>query len=812
MSEELFKEKVMNVHIEEELKKSYLDYSMSVIIGRALPDVRDGLKPVHRRIVYAMNDLGCLPNRPYKKSARIVGEVLGKYHPHGESSVYDALVRMAQPFSLRYPLIDGHGNFGSIDGDVPAAMRYTEARLSQMSMEMLSGLEKNTVDFIPNFDNTLQEPVVLPAKFPNLLVNGSSGIAVGMATNIPPHNLKEIIDALVYIIDKEILGKEQILPEEFFEIVKGPDFPTGGFLVGEDGIKEYLLTGRGSITIRGKWHVEEIKHKKNYFVITEIPYEVNKAQLVEKIAMLAKEKKIKGIDDIRDESDRDGIRIVIKLSPEVYPEFLERQLRVHTQFEIKYGVILLGILGNVPKVFSLKELLDEFLKFRSEILRKETKFDLEKAERHLEILEGLRRAIIKIDEVVSLIKSSKDTQEAAAKIMELLEVNEAQCKAIFDMRLSRLTSLEIGKLEEDMQDTKNNIQKFTKILEDEKVFWEVIKEDLKRLSQSFGDQRKTQIIKEESKIDFEELLEDTETIIVITKDGYIKRMPLESFRTQRRGGQGVLGQMTNGEDYPKEIITTTTKSKILFFTNKGKAYALYAYEIPEALREAKGTPIHRILKLREDEYIASALSISRESKPHSIFFVTKKGMVKRTNIDAFKKFTSLGKMAINIKEEDELVATIDVEESTEVLLTTSLGQAVRFNVKEIRESGRGSMGVIGSRIRENDFIVDAEIVNEQDFVILITNKGYGKKTKVKEIRKVKRGAKGVRCIKIDGKSGHLQAVRVVRDEEILYVITKNGKVIKMELEEIPVLSRNARGVKVISFKEVGDTVASIAVS
>ncbi len=812
MSEELFKEKVLNVHIEEELKKSYLDYSMSVIIGRALPDVRDGLKPVHRRIIFAMNDLGCLPNRPYKKSARIVGEVLGKYHPHGESSVYDALVRMAQPFSLRYPLVDGHGNFGSIDGDVPAAMRYTEARLAPVTMEMLAGLDKNTVDYIPNFDNTLQEPVVLPAKFPNLLINGSSGIAVGMATNIPPHNLREVVDALLYIIDKEILGKTSVDIEELYPIIKGPDFPTGGYIVGKEGIKEYFLTGRGSITIRGKWHLEEVKHKKNTFVITEIPYEVNKSQLVEKIALLAKEKKIKGVEDIRDESDRDGIRIVVKLTSDSDPKFFEMQLRAHTQFEVKYGVIMLGILHNVPNVFSIKELLTEFLNFRSDVLRKETIFDLDKAEHHLEILEGLKRAILKIDEVVALIKQSKDTIDATERIMSLLQVNETQCKAILDMRLSRLTSLEISKLESDMQETRHEIEKLKNILEDEKVFWEVIKEDLRKISRSYGNERKTEIIEEGPELSMDALIEDTENIIIITRDGYIKRMPLETFRTQRRGGQGVLGSLTSEEDYPKEIITTTAKSKVLFFTNKGKAYALVAYEIPEADRNAKGTPIHRLLRLSEDEYISSALSITKDSKPHSILFVTKRGKIKRTRMEEFERFTSVGKIAITIPENDELVVTLDVEESNEVLITTSKGQAVRFSVNEIRLSGRSSMGVIGCRARENDRVVDAELVDHKDLVILITSKGYGKKIKVNEIRKVKRGAKGVRCLKVDKKSGDLEAVRVLKEEKILFVITKNGKVIKMELKEIPLLSRNARGVRIISFKEEDDTVSSIAVS
>ncbi len=812
MSEELFHEKVLNVHIEEELSKSYLDYSMSVIIGRALPDIRDGLKPVHRRILYAMNELGCLPNRPYKKCARIVGEVLGKYHPHGESSVYDALVRMAQPFSLRYPLVDGHGNFGSIDGDVPAAMRYTEARLAPITMETLASLDKNTVNFIPNFDNTLQEPVVLPSRFPNLLINGSSGIAVGMATNIPPHNLREIVDALTYIIDNGILKQNEVSIEELLQFVKGPDFPTGGFIVGKDGINEYFQTGRGSITIRGKWHLEEGKHKKRYFIITEIPYEVNKASLVEKIATLTKEKKLRGVEDIRDESDRDGIRISIKLSPDADPKFFETTLRAHTQFEVKYGVILLGILDNVPKVFSLKELLTEFLKFRSEVLKKETVFDLEKAQKHLEILEGLKRAILRIDEVIPIIKKSKDVQEATTNLINLLGVTEAQCKAILEMRLSRLTSLEISKLEEDMRDTLSEIEKFKKILEEEPTFWKVIKDELRRIATSYGDARKTEITLDTSKLDLEELIEDTDNYVVITRDGYIKRMPYETFRIQRRGGQGVLGQTTSEEDYPKELIPTTAKSKMLFFTNKGKAYALKTYEIPEAAREAKGTPIHRLLRLAEDEYIASALTLLTGNKTHSILFVTKKGIAKRTPMKEFENFTSAGKIAIRIDKDDKLVSTLDVEDSKEVLITTSIGQAIRFNISQIRESGRNTRGVKGARLAQGDFVVDAEIANEDDKLLLITSGGYGKKILVKEIRKVNRGAKGVRCIKVDKKSDWLQAVKIVRNEENLLVMTKNGKVIKIKLNEIRILGRNARGVRIISFKEEDDTVSSIAVS
>lgn len=807
---DLFHEKVINVPIEEEVKKSYLDYSMSVIIGRALPDVRDGLKPVHRRILYAMNDLGCLPNKPYKKSARIVGEVLGKYHPHGESSVYDALVRMAQSFSLRYPLVDGHGNFGSIDGDVPAAMRYTEARLAPIAMEMLEGLDENTVDFVPNFDNTLKEPVVLPAKIPNLLINGSSGIAVGMATNIPPHNLKEVIDALIYLIDKEILKGDQVTTEELRHFIKGPDFPTGASILGTAGIKEYFETGKGSITIRGKYRIEEGKHKRKYFVITEIPYEVNKAELVEEIANLAKEKKLKGVEDIRDESDREGIRIVIKLSEDVKPEIFEAELVKFTRYEIKYGVILLGIIDNQPKIFTLKELLNEFLQFRGEVLRRQTQFKLEKASKSLEILSGIRKAILKIDAVIPLIKESKDNEEARNKLINFLEISEEQARAILDMRLARLTSLEVEKIDKDIKETEELIKNLNEILTSKERFYNEIKEDLRRIGNKFGDTRKTEIQHFYETIDEEELIPDENVIIIVTRGGYLKRMREDVFKVQRRGGKGVIGQSVSQEDYPIEIIPTTLKSTMLFFTNIGKVYSLRAFEIPELERTGKGTPIHRLLKLSPSENISKVISIEKDNKIKSLLFVTRKGLVKKTKMEEFAYITSAGKIALKLKNEDELETVIPLTEEAEVMMISNVGLSVRFDTSSVREMGRASSGVIGMKVKEDEYVVDAEILKETDKVILVTEKGYGKILSVKEIRKTKRGAKGVKCIKLSEKTGNLVAVKVIHDEENLYLLLKSGNVIKIELKDVKELGRNTRGVILVRFKEGEDTVSAIA--
>lgn len=806
---DLFGEKVLNVPIEEEVKKSYLDYSMSVIVGRALPDIRDGLKPVHRRILYAMNELACLPDKPYKKSARIVGETLGKYHPHGDTSVYDSLVRMAQKFSLRYPLVDGHGNFGSIDGDMPAAMRYTEARFSTISLELLQGLDKNTVDFVPNFDNTLKEPVVLPARIPNLLINGSSGIAVGMATNIPPHNLKEVIDGLLYIIDKEIMGNEEVSTSELFNFIKGPDFPTGGYIIGNSGIKEYFETGRGSVTICSKWHLEEIKHKKRNFVITELPFEVNKATLVEKIADLAKNKKIKGIEDIRDESDREGIRVVIKISEDTNTGIFENLLKTHTSFEVKYGVMLIGIKDNVPRLFSIKQLMKQFLLFRGETLLRQTQFELDKARRHLEVLEGLSKALTQIDAVVSTIKASKDSQEALLKLIELLAITDVQAKAILDMRLSRLTSLENTKLNEDVLSTEEDIRNYTKILTKKEVLWKEIKNDLQRIKEKFGDNRKSEIRLEEDKLGLEDLIEDKETIVSITKDGYLKRVPYETFRLQKRGGKGVLGQAKSEEDYAKDIIVTTAKSRVLFFTNRGKVFALKAYEIPETEREAKGISIHRILKLSEDEIVSSVLILGKESKIKNIVLITRRGVVKKMSVDKFENVYSGGKIAINLDKNDMLVCSVGTRDRDEILITTSRGQAIRFDNEQIRQTGRVARGVRGIKLSGDDFVVDGEVVKTKDYILLITTNGYGKRLLSEDIRKVKRGSKGVKCIKLDANSGTLQAVKVVEEKGVLFIMSKNGNVIKTNIAEVPIMSRYARGVKIIKFREKRDSVSSI---
>ncbi len=806
---DLFGEKVINVPIEDEIRKSYLDYSMSVIIGRALPDVRDGLKPVHRRILFAMNEMGCLPNKPYKKSARVVGEVLGKFHPHGDIALYDALVRMAQPFSLRYPLIDGHGNFGSVDGDAPAAMRYTEVRLSPIAMELLDGLKEDSVDFIPNFDNTLKEPVVLPAKFPNLLANGSSGIAVGMATNIPPHNLTELINALIYIIDNEKIKGEEVNPEDLFKYIKGPDFPTKGVIVGNEGIRNYFLTGRGTITIRGKAHIESIKHsKKKNFVITELPYEVNKASFVEKLANLVRNKKITGVEDIRDESDRDGVRVVIRLSPDANINIFENRLKIHTPFEKRYGVILLGILNNVPKVFTMKELLLEFLSFRKEVVTRRARFQLKKAKDYLFILQGLEKAISNIDEVIKIVRNSENTQVAAEKLKELLSLADVQVKAILDMKLSRLTNLEHRKLIEEIKTTEEKIAKLEKLLSDKTVLWNKIKDELMYIRKKFGDNRLTEIIGEEEKVETEDLIPNTPVIITMTKEGYIKRMSEGSFKVQKRGGKGVIGQPSGSDDQLLNIFTTMSKSKLLFFTSKGKVYSLKAYQIPASRREAKGVSIYRLLNLDPKERITAAIPLEEENVKY-LMFVTKFGMGKRTLIKEYVNVNKVGKIAIRLREGDELIKILLLSDEEEYVIVTRNGLCIRSNSSEIRSMGRMAMGVRLIRLRENDYVVDASTLEKGKKLFIITEKGYGKRIKWENVRKIKRGGKGVKCIKIMETSGFVKAILLVKDDDKIVVFTKNGNVIKTFVSTISTLSRMARGVRIIKFKTKDDEVADI---
>ncbi len=807
---DLFGEKVINVPVEDEIRKSYLDYSMSVIIGRALPDVRDGLKPVHRRILFAMNAMGCLPNKPYKKSARVVGEVLGKFHPHGDIALYDALVRMAQPFSLRYPLVDGHGNFGSIDGDAPAAMRYTEARLSPIAMELLDGLDENSVDFVPNFDNTLKEPVVLPAKFPNLLANGSSGIAVGMATNIPPHNLGELIDALSEIIDREKLRNEIVEPEELLKFIKGPDFPTKGTIVGKSGIKDYFLTGRGIITIRGKANIEKIKHSKRInYVITELPYEVNKSSLVEKIANLVKLKKIKGVEDIRDESDREGIRIVIKLSPDVNVNVFENILRAHTQFEKRYGVILLGVLNNVPKVFTMKELLLEFLAFRKEVVLRRARFQLEKAEAHLEILVGLKKAILQIDEVIKIIRGSADTQVAAESLKALLNISDAQVKAILDMKLSKLTNLEQQKLDSEIESTKKKIEELQRLLQNEDVLWKKIREDLLRVKSKFADKRKTDIVNEEGSIDIEDLIEDKPVVISMSKDGYIKRMPESTFRVQRRGGKGVIGQTSSEEDSLSDVFFATTKSKMLFFTNKGKVYSLKVYEIPESRREAKGESIYRLIRLDSDEKVTTSIPLTEKTDVKSLLLVTKKGRGKRVSIKDFERVLSSGKIAIKLTEGDELTSVVPLFDEEDYIIVTARGYAVRASSSEVRVMGRSAVGVWLVTLIRDDYVVSADAVVKDKDLFIVTERGFGKRTKWSSIRKIKRRGKGVKSIRVNDRTGVVKGALMVSDEDNIVVMTKNGNIIKFPVSSVRIMGRTAMGVRVIKFKQPDDAVASI---
>ena len=807
---DLFGEKVINVPVEDEITKSYLDYSMSVIVGRALPDIRDGLKPVHRRILFAMNEMGCLPNKPYKKSARVVGEVLGKFHPHGDIALYDALVRMAQPFSLRYPLIDGHGNFGSIDGDAPAAMRYTEARLSKISMELLDGLNEDAVDFLPNFDNTLKEPVVLPAKFPNLLANGSSGIAVGMATNIPPHNLTELIDALVYVIENEKIANKKAETEELFQFIKGPDFPTAGTIVGKSGIREYFATGRGTITIRGKAHIEKLKKsKKFHFVITELPYEVNKANLVEKIADLVRAKRLTGVEDIRDESDKDGIRIVIRLNQSVNVNVFEKKLRLATNFEKRYGVILLGILNNIPKVFTMKELLDEFLKFRNQVVIRIANYQLKKAEKYLEILLGLKAAIEHIDEVIKIIRGSKDAQVAASKLKLLLNISDDQVKAILDMKLSRLTGLEHEKLLSDIESTKAKISELEKVLNNDIYRWNKIKEDLIRIKGKYGDKRKTEITNEEGKIEVEDLIADKPVIVSMTKEGYIKIMPVDTFKVQNRGGKGIIGQPSSKDDVLLNMFTTTTKSKVLFFTNKGKVYSLKVYEIPESRRESKGTSIYRLLRLDSNEFVTAAIPLLLNNKIKHLLFVTKHGKGKRVAMEQFKSVMKSGKIAIRLTDDDELVSIVPLNNNEEYVIITSHGLGIRSSSTEIRAMGRSAMGVRLTRLGIDDYVIGAVSLHPDKNLFIITEKGYGKQIRWGEVRKIKRGGKGVKCIRIDEKTGKVKAILLVKENDEIIIFTKDGNAIKISAKDVSTYSRYARGVKVVRFKSPNDSVASV---
>lgn len=802
--EQLFDGKIIPIKIEEEMKKSYIDYAMSVIVGRALPDVRDGLKPVHRRILYSMNEQGMTPDKPYKKSARIVGDVLGKYHPHGDTAVYDAMVRLAQNFSTRYPLIDGHGNFGSVDGDSAAAMRYTEARLSKISTELLSDIDKETVDFIPNYDESLKEPVVLPAKFPNLLVNGSSGIAVGMATNIPPHNLSEVIDGVVAIIDDS-----EVEIKDLLKIVKGPDFPTGGLIMGKSGIKSAYETGRGVVRVRAKCQSEKMNNGKMRIVVTELPYQVNKARLIEKIADLVRDKKIDGITDLRDESDRTGMRIIIELRKDVNPKIILNQLYKQTQLQDTFGTIMLALVDGQPRVLNLKEVLFYYLEHQKDVITRRTRFELGKAEARAHIVEGLRIALDHIDAVIKTIRESQTTEIARNNLMERFKLSDKQAQAILEMRLQRLTGLEREKLEEEFKSLQEKIAYLRAVLADEKLVLKIIKEELLEVKSRYGDERRTEIAIDESNIDVEDLIAEEDMVITVTHSGYIKRLPVTTYKSQKRGGRGISAMATKEEDFLEQIFITTTHHYLLFFTNKGKVYRLKVYEIPEASRQAKGTSLVNLLYISGDEKITTIIPVKKFDTEQYLFACTKKGIVKKTELDQYDTSRKDGLIAITIDDSDELIGVKLTEGKEEVIIATKAGMAIRFSEEDVRSMGRTARGVKGISLNDDDEVVGMDTVTEFSDLLVVTDKGYGKRTPLEEYRIQTRGGKGIITLRTTNKNGQLVSIKVVKPIDELMLISSEGIVIRINVDEIPRQSRSTQGVTLMRLSE-SDKVVDIA--
>ena len=795
--------KIVDRDVDKEMRTAYIDYAMSVIVSRALPDVRDGLKPVHRRILYTMHEDGLTSDKPYRKSATTVGDVLGRYHPHGDSSVYDAMVRMAQDFSLRYPLIDGHGNFGSIDGDGAAAYRYTEARMSKISEVMLTDIEKNTVDFTPNFDGRLQEPSVLPAKIPALLVNGSSGIAVGMATNIPPHNLGEVIDGVNAMIDNP-----DISDEELMKIVKGPDFPTEGLILGREGIKDAYTTGRGKIVVRAETEIEEMSGNKQRIIVKSLPYQVNKAKLIEHIALLAREKRIEGISDLRDESDRtEKVRIVIELKRDANAQVVLNQLFKNTQMQDNFGVIILALVNGVPKILTLRQCLDEYIKHREQVIIRRTKFDLDKALARAHILEGLRIAIDNIDEVINIIRSSYD--DAKERLMERFGLTDIQAQAILDMRLKTLSGLQREKIEEEYKQLMELIAHLREILANEHLVLEIIKEELLEVKQKYGDERKTKIVAAEGEIDVEDLIKEEQTVVALTHFGYIKRMPIDTYKSQRRGGKGITGMTTREEDFVKQIFTASTHDTILFFSNKGKLYRLRGYEIPEAGRTARGTAIVNLLRLDNGEKISAVIPITTFDDGKYLLMATRNGLIKKTALKEYDSTRKTGLLSITLKDDDELIDVRLTDGEDNVVLVTSKGLSITFDEKDVRPVGRSAQGVIGMRLDDNDFVIGMEsIINSKDATLLaITENGFGKRTELTEYRVQKRGGRGVITYKITPKTGDIVGIRIATGEEDVMLITDKGTIIRMKVEEISILGRSTQGVTLMRTNDGGKVVS-----
>lgn len=801
---------VNNRYIEEELKQSYLDYSMSVIVSRALPDVRDGLKPVHRRILFAMNEMGMTSDKPYKKSARIVGEVLGKYHPHGDLAVYNTMVRMAQNFAYRYELVDGHGNFGSIDGDSAAAMRYTEARMSKISNELLEDIDKDTIDFRKNFDDSLDEPIVLPAKLPNLLLNGATGIAVGMATNIPPHNLGEVVDGILALIDNK-----EITPVQLMEYIKGPDFPTGAIIDGEAGIYDAYTTGRGRVRVRGKIEVEEGKNGRESLIIKEIPYQLNKASLIEKIANLVKEKKIVGISDLRDESDRDGIRVVIELKKGEESELVLNSLYKYTELQTTFGIIMLALVNNVPRVLNLKEILDEYLKHRFEVITRRTKFNLNKAERRAHILKGFIIALENIDRVIEIVRGSADGNEARIALIDKYGFSEEQAKAILDMRLQRLTGLERDKIDREHEELKALIIELNKILADDDRVYEIIKDELNDIKNKYNDPRRTTIEKERLEIRPEDLIKDDSVLVTITNRGYVKRMELDKYKAQKRGGKGVSTQNTIEDDFVERMEVMSNLDTMMIFTDKGRVFHLKVYQIPESSKQARGRLIGNLIKLKEDEKVREIIKIREFSQDKELVFVTRDGMVKKTNLSEYKNINTAGLKAIKLRDGDDIifVGILPVDSKEQIFLATKLGHSIRFAKDDVRPTGRDTSGVKGISLRAKDKVISALLIDDaaNETILTITENGYGKRTRVDEYPLQSRSGKGVINIRCSDKNGEVVAVKPVKDEEELMVITSSGIVIRTSVNQISIIGRATQGVKIMRVNESeSEKVVSIA--
>ena len=789
--------KIIERNIETEMRTSYIDYAMSVIVSRALPDVRDGLKPVHRRILYAMYEDGITSDKPYRKSANTVGSVLGRYHPHGDASVYDAMVRMAQDFSMRYPLIDGHGNFGSTDGDAPAAMRYTEARMSKIAETMLADIEKNTVDFMPNYDDRLQEPTVLPSKIPTLLINGSSGIAVGMATNIPPHNLTEVINGIIKIIDDDNVTDEQLMG-----IVKGPDFPTGALILGRDGIKQAYTTGRGKVTMRAEAEIEEMSGNKQRIVVSSLPYQVNKAKLIETIANLAKEKRIEGISEVRDESDREEkVRVVVELKRDVNAQVILNQLYKYTQMQDTFGIIMLALVDGEPKILTLRQCLEYYIDHRKTIILRRTQFDLDKALARAHILEGLKIALDNIDEVIEIIRNSYD--DAKERLMERFGLSDIQAQAILDMRLKTLSGLQREKIEEEYAELMKLIEHLRAILASDKLVYDIIKEELLEIKDKYGDERRTKIVAAEGEFDVEDLIKEEQCVVALTHFGYIKRMPIDTYKSQKRGGKGITGIATREEDFVKQIFTCSTHDTILFFSNKGKVYRLRGYEIPEAGRTAKGTAIVNLLMLDGGEKISAVIPIANFAEGKYLLMATKRGIIKKTALNEYISVRKSGLNGITLKEEDELIDVRLTDGEDNVVLVTRKGICITFDEKDVRPVGRVSQGVIGIRLDEGDYVIGMESIihGSKATLLAITENGFGKRTELDEYRVQTRGGKGVITYKITPKTGELVGIRIATDDEDVMIITDTGTIIRLRVAEISILGRSTQGVTLMRTNE-----------